>query len=77
MPKGWTIEMATENTGRWGNTVVCLQAFDVAIEDRLAAENAVRQRAGTSAVLQTSRERSFPGLSPGRVKSRPSILISR
>ena len=34
MPKGWTIEVATENTGRWGNTVVCLQAFDVAIEDR-------------------------------------------
>ena len=49
MSKGWTIEVAIENTARWGEKIVSLQTFDVAIEDRTAAEDAVRLRVGKHA----------------------------
>jgi hypothetical protein len=76
--KGWTIETATENAARWGDKTVCVQLFDVAIEDRSAAENAVRQHAGEVAIVQMSRERArIPGLSAGRVRARPSTLVPR
>ena len=78
MSKGWTSEVATENTARWGEKIVSLQTFDVAIEDRTAAEDAVRLRVGKHAVVQNSRERlSLPGLSAGRVRSRPPVLVPR
>ena len=78
MSKGWTIEVAIENAARWGDKTVSVQVFDVAIEDQSAAEDAVRQRAGKTAVVQSSRERShLAGLSAGRVRSRPSVLVPR
>ena len=77
MSKGWTIEVATENAARWGDKTVSVQVFDVAIEDQSAAEDAVRQRVGEHAVVQNSRERSHLGLSVGRVRSRPSVLVPR
>jgi len=46
MSKGWTIEVATEDVARWGDKVVSVQLFDVAIEDPRDAEEAIRQRAG-------------------------------
>jgi hypothetical protein len=76
MPKGWTIEIATEN--HRGDRTVCLQSFDVAIEDQTAAEEVVRQRAGKDAVIHISQERSkLPGLSPGRVRPRTSMIVPR
>jgi hypothetical protein len=78
MIKGWTIEVATEDVARWGDKAVSVQLFDVAIEDLRDAEDAVRQRAGGHAIVQVSRERSrLQGLSPGRIRSRPSVLLPR
>jgi hypothetical protein len=76
VPKGWTIEIAIED--HRCNRAVHLQSFDVAIEGQTAAEQVVRQRAGESSVICSSQERSqLPGLSPGRVRSRTSILVPR
>jgi hypothetical protein len=76
--KGWTVEVSTENAARWGDNTVSVQSFDVAIEDQSDAEDAVRQRAGERAVVQFSRERlNLHGLSPGRMRSRPSVLVPR
>ena len=77
MSKGWTIDVATEDASHWGSKTVSLQSFDVAIEDQRAAEEAVRQRAGTHAIIRIARERFFSGLSAGRVRPRPAILIPR
>ena len=78
MSKGWTIEVATEDVSRWGDTAVTVQLFDVAIEDLRDAEDAVRQRLGDHAIVRMSGERSrLHGLSPGRIRSRPSVLLPR
>ena len=52
MPKGWTVEVAVQNPGRWGNNVLSLRLFDVAIEDRAAALDAVRHHAAVSSVVR-------------------------
>jgi hypothetical protein len=78
MSKGWTIEVTIWNPAHWGDHSICVQSFDVAIEDQNNAEDAVRQSAGASAVVQKSLERAnFSGLSPGRIRSRPSVLLPR
>jgi hypothetical protein len=77
MSKGWTIEVAIEDPSRWGSKTISLQSFDVAIEDQNAAEEAVRLRAGTHAIIRIARERYLPGLSAGRVRSRPAVLVPR
>ena len=77
MPKGWTVEVAVQNPGRWGNNVLSLQLFDVAIEDRAAALDAVRHHAAVSSVVRILEQTPhLRGLSPGRVRSRAATLVT-
>jgi hypothetical protein len=78
MPKGWTVKVTTPGSVRWKDTVDCVQLFDVAIEDRDAALETVRQIAEVGAAVQISHERPILArLSPGRVRPRSKMLVAR
>jgi hypothetical protein len=72
MPKGWTVEVTSQDQSSW-RTIVRRQVFDVAIEDKSNAVAAVRHhtRACESADIVAIEElpRCY-GLSPGRIRGR-------
>ena len=74
--KGWTVEVTVGC--QTSNRLVCLQSFDIAIENQMEAESMARQRAGNGAVIQASRQRSYlSGLSPGRVRAGRTMIVPR
>ena len=72
MPKGWTVEVITHDRSPW-RPVVRHRLFDVAIEDRGRAVEAVRHHAQANADANIIAIEPLPrcyGLSPGRIKLR-------
>jgi hypothetical protein len=77
VPKGWTVEVTTQQPDRWGHGIVSHQLFDVAIEDRNAAIAAVRQHAEANAMVQILQQRpKLTGFSPGRIRPRSQRLVT-
>jgi hypothetical protein len=75
MSKGWKIEARTEHMARSGQ-MVKLQMFDVAIEDKAGALQAVWHHLEGTAVTQIVAKEELSAnnrLSPGRVKLRTPI----
>jgi hypothetical protein len=71
MPIGWTVEVTTEHPSTWGPRTRS-QLFDLAIEDKGKALEAVRHHARGTVVRIVAKEELAKGtrLSPGRIRSR-------
>jgi hypothetical protein len=72
MAKGWTVQVTTQDRGFRGDRVR-MQLFDVAIEDKDRAVEAVRHQIWSRPDAQVEATAQLHGgscLSPGRVRSR-------
>jgi hypothetical protein len=72
MAKGWTVEVTSEYESLRGPKLR-LQLFDVAIEDKMTALEAVRHQARTNMIVQIIAKEQLAAnaaLSPGRVRAR-------
>jgi hypothetical protein len=72
MPKGWTVELTTHDETSW-RRIVRHRLFDVAIEDRGRAVEAVRHHAQANSDANIVAIEEIPrssGLSPGRIRPR-------
>jgi hypothetical protein len=72
MPKGWTVQVTTQDADSW-RPITRRRAFDVAIEDRDRAVEAVRHHANAAEGADIVAIEELPhcySLSPGRIKAR-------
>jgi hypothetical protein len=72
MPKGWTVQITTQDVRSW-RPIVRHRRFAVAIEDRDRAVEAVRHHVradATADIVAIGELPSSYGLSPGRIRAR-------